>query len=180
MIWIWVAVAVLVIGGGAYLLLGSGKAGELLPVGTAAPAFTLPNQHGEAVSSAELAGSWRVIYFYPRDDTPGCTKEACTFRDRLDELQAMGVQIYGVSYDDVASHKAFAEKYHLNFDLLADPSGTVIAAYGATSVLPGFARRISYLADEKGVIRKVYPDVTPGTHATEIMHDVRTIRAGNQ
>jgi len=180
MIWIWIAAAVLVIGGGAYLLLGPAKAGELLPVGTAAPAFALPNQHGEAVSSTELASSWWVIYFYPKDDTPGCTKEACTFRDRLGELQAIDVRIVGISYDDVASHKAFAKKYHLNFDLLADPSGTVIAAYGATSILPGFARRISYLVDEKGVIRKVYPDVTPGIHATEIMHDVRTIRAGSQ
>jgi len=148
----------------------------LLPVGTAAPAFELYNQRGEIVRSSELTGSWRVIYFYPKDDTPGCTKEACAFRDRLDELQAMDVRIYGVSYDDVASHRAFAEKHHLNFDLLADPEGTVIAAYGAKSMLPGFARRISYLVDERGVIRKVYPDVSPDTHAAEIMHDVRILR----
>lgn len=152
------------------------QAADLLPEGTPAPSFSLPNQDGRMVHSRDLSGGWWVLYFYPKDDTPGCTKEACTFRDRLGDLSSLGVRILGVSFDDVPSHKAFAEKYHLNFDLLSDPKGQVVAAYRARSALPGVARRVSYLVDGEGVIRKAYPDVTPSEHAEEIIADVKVLR----
>ncbi len=174
MIWVWIAVVILLLGG--LLLIWCANTGSMLAVGAPAPAFSLPNQNGEVISSSALQGHWYVIYFYLKDDTPGCTKEACSFRDRLHELQAMDVRILGVSFDSVASHWAFAEKYHLSFDLLADPEGRVIRAYGATSPVPGFARRVSYLVDDAGVIRKAYPDVTPSAHAGEIIEDVRALR----
>ncbi|MDX8412432.1 MAG: peroxiredoxin [Mariprofundaceae bacterium] len=176
MTWILVAVAVLVLAGGLFIWSQSASAERMLEAGSQAPSFSLPNQDGSVVDSATLAGGWWVIYFYPKDDTPGCTKEACAFRDQLDELQAMEVRILGVSFDDVASHKAFAEKYHLTFDLLADPDGKVIDAYGARSVMPGFASRVSYLVDGEGIIRKVYPAVSPSEHAAEIINDVRALR----
>ncbi len=173
-----IAVALLVLGGGIFFYAQHAKAEGMLHAGDTAPGFSLPNQQGETVSSAALAGSWWVIYFYPKDDTPGCTTEACTFRDHLSDLQSMGVRIFGVSFDDVASHRAFADKYHLTFDLLADPKGEVIRAYGARAIVPGFANRVSYLVDDQGVIRKVYPSVTPSAHAGEIIRDVKALRDG--
>ena len=175
MMWVWLAVTVLLLGGSVFLWRIYSD-GELLAVGTPAPVFALPNQNGTVIDTSTLLGHWHVIYFYPKDDTPGCTKEACAFRDRLHELQAMDVRILGVSFDNVASHRAFAEKYRLTFDLLADPEGKVIRAYGATSPVPGFARRVSYLVDDTGIIRKAYPDVTPSSHAGEIIGDVRSLR----
>ncbi len=174
MIWVWIAVVILLLGG--LLLIWRANADSMLAAGTPAPAFSLPNQNGEVINSSTLQGHWYVIYFYPKDDTPGCTKEACGFRDRLYELQAMDVRILGVSFDSVDSHRAFAEKYRLNFDLLANPEGRVIRAYGATSPVPGFARRVSYLVDDTGVIRKTYPDVTPSAHAGDIIRDVKAMR----
>jgi len=176
MTWILAAIALLALAGGFFIWSQSASAAKMLEAGNQAPAFALPNQDGKVVDSASLAGSWWVIYFYPKDDTPGCTKEACAFRDHLDDLQAMGVRIFGVSFDDVASHKAFAEKYHLTFDLLADPEGKVIDAYGARSVMPGFASRVSYLVDDVGIICKVYPSVSPSEHAAEIISDVKALR----
>ena len=177
MMWVLSALAVLIVAGGFFIWSQSASAAKMLAVGHTAPSFSLPNQDGVLVDSASLSDSWWVIYFYPKDDTPGCTKEACAFRDYLEDLQAMSVRILGVSFDDVASHKAFAEKYHLNFDLLADPEGEVIDAYGARSrLMPGFASRVSYLVDAVGVIRKVYPSVTPAEHAAEIIDDVKALR----
>ncbi|MDH4229933.1 MAG: redoxin domain-containing protein [Nitrospirota bacterium] len=161
---------------GAYLV--RAWADDLLPEGSLAPAFSLPNQDGVTVDSSELAGDWWLIYFYPKDDTPGCTKEACAFRDHLDRLTTMQVRIFGVSYDDVASHRAFADKYGLKFDLLADPKGRVIADWGARSAIPRVARRVSFLVDGSGTIRKVYPNVAPAEHALEIIADVIALRAG--
>ena len=102
-----------------------------LEPGRKAPAFTLPNQQGKAVSLKDFAGEHVVLYFYPADDTPGCTKEACQFNDELASLKKLGVRIIGVSPDDAASHVAFRKKYGLKFDLLSDPDKKVMAAYGA-------------------------------------------------
>jgi len=173
--WTVAAMLTLVVG---LLVLGvaRARAGDLLTPDTPAPPFALENQHGEVVTSEDLAGGWWVLYFYPKDDTPGCTKEACTFRDRMGELTGLGVRVLGVSFDDVASHRAFAEKYHLTFDLLSDPTGEVIGAYRARGMLPRVAARVSYLVDGEGTIRRVYPDVTPSEHAGEIISDVKTLR----
>jgi peroxiredoxin Q/BCP len=146
--------------------------------GSPAPAFSLPDQDGRAVSTADLKGGWWVLWFYPKDQTPGCTREACGFRDRAGDLAALGVRVVGVSRDGVAAHRAFADRHGLAFDLLADPRGTVVAAYGARSWLPGVARRVSYLVDPAGRIRKVYPRVAPAGHAAEVAADARGLGAG--
>lgn len=173
---LWLAVACVALVVAALVLWnGRARAADLLAEGAVAPGFALPNQDGELVDSTTLAGKWFVLYFYPKDDTPGCTKEACAFRDRLGELRGLGVRVLGVSFDDVPSHKAFAEKYHLTFDLLSDPQGEVVGRYRAKSILPGVARRVSYLVDDRGVIRKVYPDVSPTEHAGEIIADVKAL-----
>jgi len=164
----------------ALVLFWASRAGaaDLLTEGSKAPAFVLPNQDGVPVSSESLSGGWYVLYFYPKDDTPGCTKEACTFRDRLGALQALNVRVLGISFDSVASHRAFADKHGLSVDLLADPKGEVIGLYRAKSLLPGFARRVSYLVDGEGVIRRVYPNVSPAQHAGEIIDHVTALRGG--
>jgi peroxiredoxin Q/BCP len=161
---------------GLWLGIGRSQAADLLQVGSPAPAFSLPNQDGQQISNEALGGDWFVLYFYPKDDTPGCTKEACSFRDQLGDLKKLGVRVLGVSFDTVASHRAFADKHALPFDLLADPKGEVIRRYHAKSIMPGFARRVSYLVDGGGVIRKVYPDVSPSLHAGEIIADVQRLR----
>ncbi|MDH5526822.1 MAG: peroxiredoxin [Nitrospirota bacterium] len=161
---------------GMFLTRASGS--DLLPVGIKGPSFSLPNQHGKVIRNTDLAGSWWVLYFYPKDDTPGCTKEACAFRDHLDRLTGEGVRVLGVSFDDVPSHLAFAEKYQLTFDLLSDPQGNAIRDWRAKSTIPGIARRVSYLMDGTGTIRKVYPGVDPSQHALEILNDVQHLKAG--
>ncbi|MFQ5508217.1 MAG: peroxiredoxin [Leptospirillia bacterium] len=174
--WIW-PVLVLVVGGVAAIKLGRLRATSLRKVGSKSPGFALLNQHGEMKHAGLLDGIWHVLYFYPRDDTPGCTLEACGFRDAWDELKEMGVRVFGVSYDDEASHLAFAEKYELPFDLLANPTGRVVKEWGAKAPVPGIALRVSYLIDGDGMIRKVYPKVSDAAaHAAEIIADVRALR----
>ena len=144
----------------------------MLEIGSVAPAFTLMNQDGQPVSLAASHGRLAIIYFYPKDDTPGCTKEACMLRDAMSEFAELNVDVIGINQDSVESHKAFATKYHLPFALLSDPDKTVIAAYGAKGL---FTKRISYLVDETGTIAAVYPDVDPATHAATILNDVRAL-----
>jgi peroxiredoxin Q/BCP len=175
----WLALAAVGgMAGAALLLRARGRRGRLLAEGTAAPPFVLSDQDGRPMDSAGLAGAWWLLYFYPKDDTPGCTREACALRDRWAELAALGVRVLGVSRDTVAVHRAFADRHHLPFDLLADPDGAVVAAYGAGSLFPGLARRVSYLVDPAGVIRRVYPRVAPAGHAAEVLADVRARAAG--
>ncbi len=121
-----------------------------LEVGAVAPAFTLPNQDGCEISSSTLAGERYVLYFYPADDTPGCTVEACGFRDEFAGFAELGVRIFGVSPDDVASHQAFRAKYGLDFDLLSDPATTTMAAYGA------YGDKVLYGKGVVGVIRSTF------------------------
>ena len=132
--------------------------------------FNLSDQDNTYHTLKEYRGKWVVLYFYPKDDTPGCTIEACKFRDSLAELQQKGVVILGVSKDSVVSHKKFAEKYHLNFPLLSDGSKETIRAYDAQGVLG--TKRITYLIDPKGEIHKVYKNVNPTIHAAEILRDL--------
>jgi len=146
-----------------------------------APSFTLPDQTGTMHTLAEYKGKWVIVYFYPKDDTPGCTKEACNFRDSAKDFTDAGVVILGVSKDSVASHKKFAEKYHLNFPLLSDESKEVIKAYGAWGVKKFMGRefegvkRTTTLIGPDGMIKKVYEAVNPITHANQMLQDIQTL-----
>lgn len=138
---------------------------------TLAPAFSLRAQDGQTYSLEQFRGKHTLLYFYPKDDTPGCTKEACSIRDQFSEFGILGIVVLGVSADSVESHKAFVEKYHLPFLLLADETKETIKAYEADGLL--FTKRVSYLIDPQGMIAKVYPDVDPASHAAQILEDVR-------
>jgi len=138
--------------------------------GQSAPDFTLPDQDGKPVTLSGERGKWVVLYFYPKDDTPGCTKEACSFRDNLLAIQQLDARVLGVSVDTVESHKKFAEKFKLNFPILADDKQKVTAKYGVLSSYMGthVARRSTVLIDPQGVVRKIFPSVKPEDHALEI------------
>lgn len=146
-----------------------------------APNFSLPDQDGVVRSLADFAGSWLIFYFYPKDDTPGCTKEACNFRDNTIEFQKRGAVIVGVSKDSVASHKKFAEKYRLSFPLLSDEKLEVIKAYNAWGEKKFMGRtfagvlRNTYLINRNGEIVKIYEKVNPLVHADEILRDIDTL-----
>ena len=146
---------------------------ELLPVGAPAPTFTAVAHDGQKVDLAKLKGKNVVLYFYPKDDTPGCTKEACDIRDNWTKMQKAGVVVFGVSTQDNSSHKAFAEKYKLPFPLLPDDKGEIAAKY-KVPVVDGKARRITYLIGKDGKIKHVWPKVTPVGHASEILNEVGT------
>ncbi len=147
-------------------------------VGKSAPSFTLPDQDGNSWSSDQLKGKPYVLYFYPKDDTPGCTKEACGVRDHYAEFRAKGVPIFGVSADTVASHRKFADKYNLPFPLLADPDRKVIEAYGAWREKSMYGRtymgiqRMTVIVGPNGKIVKEWPKVSPEEHAAEILREL--------
>ncbi len=148
----------------------------MLTEGSKAPAWKGSDQHGKEHSSDETGGMWYILYFYPEDDTPGCTKEACGFRDAFQSLSKR-LTIFGVSGDSAESHKKFAEKYSLPFTLLADPKKTIIAAYGADGTF--FKSRVTFLIDPEGTIRKIYQGFDCATHATEIDADFESLSSKN-
>jgi thioredoxin-dependent peroxiredoxin len=143
----------------------------LLPVGSPAPDFTTTAHTGQKVELSKLKGKPVVLYFYPKDDTPGCTKEACDFRDAWTKLEKAGVVVFGVSTQDNTTHKAFAEKYKLPFALLPDEKGEIAKKFGVP-VVDGKARRITYLIGKDGKVKHVWPKVTPVGHASEILAQV--------
>ena len=149
-----------------------------LTAGDAAPAFTLQDQEGKEHSLSQYRGSWVLVYFYPKDDTPGCTVEACGLRDQFPEFGKLKAQVFGVSADSVASHKKFSQKFKLPFPLLADPEKKMIQAYGAWGEKKFMGKtymgihRTSFLIDPKGKIAKVYEKVKPDVHAEEILKDL--------
>lgn len=138
-----------------------------LAVGTAAPHFTTQDGEGNTVSLSDFAGKTVVLYFYPKDDTPGCTVEAQGFRDNYQEYQNKDMVVLGVSRDDQASHKMFQEKYGLPFQLLADPDGTITKAYDVDG--GGYAKRVTYIINAEGVITHVDEKVKTQTHAQDIL-----------
>jgi peroxiredoxin Q/BCP len=146
----------------------------MLEIKTEAPDFSLSDQEGKIHTLSHHRGSYVLIYFYPKDDTPGCTKEACSIRDLYGEFGATGIQVFGISADSIESHKLFAEKYALPFTLLSDPTKETIVAYGAGGT--PFTKRISYLVDPDGFIAKEYNNVDPTTHGEEILKDVTTLQ----
>jgi peroxiredoxin Q/BCP len=153
------------------------RAGELPKVSDAAPDFELSDQNGVKHTLKEFSGKWLVLYFYPKDDTPDCTQEACAFRDDLHKLTALGAQVVGISVDDSDSHAEFAKKYHLPFPLLADKSAEVAAKYGSLTNLGliKFAKRYTFLIDPQGKVAKVYVKVETSKHSTEIVEDLKTL-----
>ena len=152
----------------------------MLEVGTKAPEFTLPDKDGNAVSLTDFAGKKVVLYFYPKDNTPGCTRQACAFAGAYQEFRKINAAVIGISKDSVASHQKFAEKYGLPFILLSDPELTAIQAYGVwqekklyDKVSMGVVRS-TFVIDENGMIEKVMPKVKPDTNAAEILAYLNT------
>jgi thioredoxin-dependent peroxiredoxin len=155
----------------------------MLEVGDRAPAFELQDQDGTAHSLDGYRGRWLVVYFYPRDDTPGCTTEACGFRDASDGLAELDAVVVGVSADDAAAHQKFARKYDLNFPLLVDPDMSMLEGYGAWVEKQMYGKRymgvarITYLIDPEGVVAKVWPKVKADGHADEVRQALTDLRA---
>jgi peroxiredoxin Q/BCP len=149
-------------------------AGDAPEVGSAAPAFHLQDQNGDWHDLSDYQGSWLAIYFYPKDDTPGCTTQACNFRDNIYAFKAIGASVVGISVDDVDSHKEFSEKYKLPFTILADPDGTTARSYGVLRdwKVTQIASRQSFLVNPEGVIVKHYEDVDPETHTQDVLNDL--------
>ena len=147
----------------------------MLEIGTKAPDFTLPDKDGNSVSLRSFLGKKVVLYFYPRDNTPGCTRQACAFAGAYKQFKEKAVVIIGVSRDSTASHQKFAEKYDLPFILLSDPERQVIEAYGVWQEKKNYGKvsmgvvRSTYIIDEQGMIEKVMPKVKPDTNAAEIL-----------
>ena len=155
-----------------------------IQVGKTAPAFTLTNQAGEKVSLKDFRGKHVVLYFYPRDNTPGCTKEACGFRDFNREIEALDAVILGVSPDSVESHRKFIDKYSLNFDLLSDPDRKVMTRYGAFCEKKMYGKtvlgadRSTFLIDPEGTIRRIWRKVKVAGHADEVLEALKEARKG--
>ena len=139
------------------------------------PDVEFVTEGGERLSAGDLGGGKTVLYFYPKDDTPGCTKEACAFRDRMADYEQAGIQVYGVSLDSPESHRRFREKYGLNFPLLTDEGGRAAEALGVLREGEEKANRVTFLLDPDGRIAKVYPEVSPETHADEILADAASL-----
>jgi peroxiredoxin Q/BCP len=164
----------------ACVLSASGAcAAEPPKAGQPAPSFDLPDHLGQRHRLQDYAGNWVVLYFYPKNDTPGCTKEACSFRDDLLQLEKLGAKVIGASVDDTDSHAKFAKKYNLPFPLLVDKDGKLAASYGALTNLGivKFAKRYTFLIDPNGKIAKVYLSVDTSRHSQEIINDLKQLTA---
>lgn len=147
----------------------------MIQPGTLAPDFQIPDQNGETVSLSSFRGQKVVLYFYPRDNTPGCSREAAAYRDALPEFEALGVKVFGLSKDSSASHKRFADKYELPFTLLSDTETAVLQDYGAWQEKKMYGKvsmgtvRSTVLIDENGVVEKVWPKAKPDTNAADVL-----------
>ncbi|MGB8691941.1 MAG: peroxiredoxin [Steroidobacteraceae bacterium] len=150
------------------------QAAAQAPIGKPAPAFRLQDQHDAWISLADQKGKWLVVYFYPMDETPGCTTEACEFRDNIFAFRKLGVQVLGISVQDVASKKQFASKYSLPFSVLADGDKSVARAYGVLGML-GFARRETFVIDPQGRIARHYASVDPKQHSRQLLIDLQAL-----
>lgn len=157
-----------------WLIIASGlnAASGTLAVGDSAPPFALPDQDGEIHSLLDHSGQKVLVYFYPKDDTPGCTKEACGLRDAHTDYQAANIVIFGISFDTPESHQQFREKYHLPFTLLSDLDKKVATAYGTKGVYPLAIRR-SFLINEQGRIIKIITDVDVTSHSEDVLRYFR-------
>lgn len=155
----------------------------MLEVGMDAPDFELKDHTGETHRLKDQRGSWVALYFYPKDDTPGCTTQACDFRDNMAQIAATGGKVFGLSADDEDSHRKFSDKHDLNFPLLVDPDKRVLEAYGAWGEKKNFGKtymgvkRITYLIDPEGKIAKVWPNVKPEGHASDVRASIEELKS---
>ena len=156
-----------------------GIANDQVSVGVPAPEFELPDQDGQLHSLEDYRDQWVVLYFYPKDETPGCTTEACEFRDNIFAFRDLNAQILGVSLDDIASHKAFAENHGLPFPLLADVEGLAASAYGVKTRMLGMeiAKRQTFIIAPDGTIARHYEKVDPKKHSTQVLADLAELGA---
>jgi peroxiredoxin Q/BCP len=156
-----------------------GIANDQVTVGNAAPEFELPDQDGQLHSLEDYRDRWVVLYFYPKDETPGCTTEACEFRDNIFAFRDLNAQILGVSLDDVESHKAFAENHGLPFPLLADVDGVAATAYGVKTRMLGMeiAKRQTFVIAPDGTIAKHYQKVDPSEHSEQVLAGLKSLGA---
>jgi peroxiredoxin Q/BCP len=171
------AMVLLIAGIAAVFMRPRSAKAAMLNVGDEAPNFTTDAIAGDQTIPVRLIdyrGRRVVLYFYPKDNTPGCTREACAFRDGYAKLQSWGITVFGCSVDGADSHRAFARKYGLPFPLLVDPDKKIAKAYGADNGIPilGLDKRVTYVIGEDGRVAAVYPQVDPATHANEIIHDL--------
>lgn len=163
---------------GLLFMFGLTNAQAELKVGDAAPVFTLKDQHMKDISLEALRGQWVVLYFYPKDNTPGCTTEACSFRDNINALIAQEAVVLGVSVDSIESHKEFAKKFKLPFSLLSDPKGETAKQYGSLLNLGfmSFTKRHSFIINPDGKIERIYRDVNPKVHVKEVLESIKQLR----
>ncbi len=143
------------------------------------PPYKAPEFSANGVALKDFAGKWVILYFYPKDDTPGCTTQACSLRDARDDLTELGAEVIGVSKDDAASHDAFKAKHNLNFHLVSDPEREIIEAYGAWNPdAEGLMRalRKTFLIDPEGMVQKVYENVIPDGHGSQVVEDLRELQ----
>ena len=158
--------------------MSAGDSGVSLKVGQKAPAFTLPDENGSAVSLASLKGKKVVLYFYPKDHTPGCTQEACDFRDNFARLKSKGVLVFGISKDNAKAHTSFKAKHDLPFSLLTDETGKMLESYGAWGEKSMYGKkfmgiiRSTVIVDEEGKVLKTYPKVSVKGHVEQILEDI--------
>lgn len=141
-----------------------------LKINDPAPGFILPDQKGNIINISQYLGRWLLLYFYPRDNTPGCTKEACSFRDNFIRLKEM-LNVVGISADSIESHRRFSDKFKLPFTILSDKKKNTIKAYGADGII--FAKRTSFLINPEGQIVKIYEKVDPSIHTEDILKDAQ-------
>lgn len=175
---------ILVILGGLLLVLGMMSAraiyaADLPQLGQNAPDFALMDQAGKVQKLSDYRGKWVVLYFYPKDDTPSCTAEACQFRDDIFQIRQLGADVLGVSVDDTDSHAEFSKKHHLSFPLLADKGGVVAASYGSLTdlLMIKFAKRNTFIINPHGKIAKVYVAVDTQQHAQTVLKDLTVLSA---
>jgi len=160
----------------ALLLTASSSSIAALKVGDKAPNFSLQDQNNITHTLSDYEGQWVVLYFYPKDDTPGCTTQACDFRDAVKRIIVSKAVVFGLSLDSVASHKLFAEKYNLPFSLLADETGEVSELYDSLRKLLGYAKRNTFIVDPEGNIAKIYLSVDPKTHSQMVLSDLESLQ----
>ncbi|HET6564824.1 MAG TPA: peroxiredoxin [Xanthomonadales bacterium] len=160
-----------------FLLMACAHAGDPPAVGSAAPEFKLQDQNGDWHDLKDYQGKWLAIYFYPKDDTPGCTTQACSIRDNIYAFKAIGAEVVGISVDDVDSHKEFSTKYKLPFTILADVGGKTSENYGVLRdyKMMQIASRQTFLVNPEGVIVKHYPEVDPDTHTDMVLTDLKAL-----
>ncbi len=182
MVWKVLAALVALVIIAALWVARAARAGVLPVVGQEAPDFNLPDQDNKPHRLADYRGHWLVLYFYPKDDTPDCTKQARAFRDDLEKFTELGAKIVGVSIDDVESHAKFAKKYRLPFPLLADKTTETSDRYGALLSLPFLKmdKRHTFLIDPQGIVEKMYLTIDTSRHSQQIIEDIKELTEGSQ